>query len=145
MTRTLSPALSPILSLGAAQAAVAAAVAHAAQIGVPSSVTVLDAGGRLVTAARMDGAPLVSVDVSAAKARTSVYFGGAATGDLAAAVQPGAPLYTIGAGTGEQLVFLAGGLPLHAADGSLLGAIGSSGGTPEQDAEIARAGADAVR
>jgi uncharacterized protein GlcG (DUF336 family) len=126
------------LSLPAAQDLVAAAHRHAASIGVPSTVTVLDAGGRFIAAGRMDGAPLISVDTSAAKARTAVFFK-LPTGDLAGAVQPAGPLYTIGAATTEQLAFLAGGLPLFDDDGELLGAIGSGGGTPEQDAEVAAA------
>lgn len=141
----MSSTLPSALTLAAAQSVLAAAVACAEETAVPSSMTVLDASGRLVAAVRMDGAPLISVDTSAAKARTSVFFGGAASGDLAGAVQPGAPLYTVGAATGETLAFLAGAVPLRAADGTLLGAIGSGGGAPEQDAVIAQAGADALR
>jgi uncharacterized protein GlcG (DUF336 family) len=132
------------ISTAAATKLVRAAHSHAEQIGVPSTVTVLDAGGRLVAAARMDGAPLISIDTSAAKARTATFFK-MATGDLVGAIQPGAPLYTIGAATGEQLTFLAGGIPLFDADGELRGAIGSGGGTPEQDAEIAGAAVEASK
>jgi uncharacterized protein GlcG (DUF336 family) len=131
------------ISLDTANALVSAAVLHATSIGVPSTVTVMDAGGRVVAVGRMDGAPLVSIDTSAAKARTSVFFGGAATGDLVGAIQPGAPLYTIGAATSEELAFLAGGVPLlH--EGKLVGAIGSGGGTPDQDNEVATAAVAAV-
>jgi uncharacterized protein GlcG (DUF336 family) len=130
------------ISLAAAQELVTAAHRHATSVGVPSTVTVLDAGGRFVAAGRMDGAPLISVDTSAAKARTAVFFK-LATGDLVGAVQPAAPLYTIGAATTEQLAFLAGGIPIVDHDGEVLGAIGSGGGTPEQDAEIAAAAIEA--
>ncbi len=85
----------------------------------------------------MDNAPLVSIDTSAAKARTAVFFR-TPTSDLASAVQPGAPLYSIGGATGEQLAFLAGGIPLTS-NGDVVGAIGSGGGTPDQDHEIAAA------
>ena len=132
------------ISTAAATELVRAAHQHAEQIGVPSTVTVLDAGGRLVAAARMDDAPLISIDTSAAKARTAVFFK-TPTGDLVGAIQPGAPLFTIGAATGEQLTFLAGGIPLFDADGELCGAIGSGGGTPEQDAEIAGAAVEASK
>jgi uncharacterized protein GlcG (DUF336 family) len=132
------------ISTASATELVRAAHSHAEQIGVPSTVTVLDAGGRLVAAARMDGAPLISIDTSAAKARTAVFFK-TPTGDLVGAIQPGAPLFTIGAATGEQLTFLAGGIPLFDADGELRGAIGSGGGTPEQDAEIAGAAVEASK
>jgi uncharacterized protein GlcG (DUF336 family) len=125
------------ITLDAATSIVDAAVAYAAQIGVPSTVTVLDTGARLVASKRMDGAPLVSVDSSFAKARTAVFFK-APTEALVGAIQPGAPLYTLGDATSEQLTFLAGGVPIFVGD-ELVGAIGSGGGTPEQDQEIALA------
>lgn len=131
------------LTLERAQRVLAAANAKAAELGVPSTVTVLDTGARLVASIRQDGAPLVSIDSSFAKARTSVYFGGAATADLVGAVQPGAPLFSLGDAAAENLTFLAGGLPI-VVDGTLLGAVGSGGGTPEQDAEVAAAGAAAA-
>jgi uncharacterized protein GlcG (DUF336 family) len=130
----------PVLSLASANVAIAAAVRHAERISVPSTVTVLDAGGRLVAAGRVDGAPLISVDASAAKARTAVFFK-TATADLVAAIQRGAPLYTIADATTESLTFLGGGVPLLSADGQLIGAVGSGGGARGQDAEIASAGA----
>ncbi|MDR6574827.1 MULTISPECIES: heme-binding protein [unclassified Curtobacterium] len=133
------------ITLAQAQEIIAAADAKATELGVPSSITVLDRGARMVASVRQDGAPLVSVDSSFAKARTSVYFGGAATGDLAAAIQPGAPLYTLGAASTEPLAFLAGGLPITDATGTVIGAVGSGGGTPDEDAVIAQAGLDAIR
>ncbi|MCT9619972.1 MULTISPECIES: GlcG/HbpS family heme-binding protein [unclassified Curtobacterium] len=133
------------ITLAQAQEIIAAADAKATELGVPSSITVLDRGARMVASVRQDGAPLVSVDSSFAKARTSVYFGGAATGDLAAAIQPGAPLYTLGSASTEPLAFLAGGLPITDATGTVIGAVGSGGGTPDEDAVIAQAGLDAIR
>lgn len=133
------------ITLAQAQEIIAAADAKATELGVPSSITVLDRGARMVASVRQDGAPLVSVDSSFAKARTSVCFGGAATGDLAAAIQPGAPLYTLGAASTEPLAFLAGGLPITDATGTVIGAVGSGGGTPDEDAVIAQAGLDAIR
>ena len=133
------------ITLTQAQRIIAAADAKAAELGVPSSITVLDDGARMVASVRQDGAPLVSIDSSFAKARTSVYFGGAATGDLAAAIQPGAPLYTRGAASNEPLAVLAGGLPITDESGTVIGAVGSGGGTPDQDAVIAQAGIDAAR
>lgn len=67
------------VTLTQAQRIIAAADAKAAELGVPSFITVLDDGARMVASVRQDGAPLVSIDSSFAKARTSVYFGGAAT------------------------------------------------------------------
>ena len=131
------------IPLADAKELVRAAHKHAEEIGVPSTVTVVDAGGRFVAGGRMDGAPLISIDTSAAKARTAVFFA-TPTGDLVGAIQPGAPLFTIGAATAEQLTFLAGGIPLFDADGELRGAIGSGGGTPDQDADVAGAAVEAT-
>ena len=131
------------ITLQQAQAVLTAALQKATEISVPSTITVLDKGARVVAVARQDAAPLVSVDASAAKARTSVSFG-AASGDLAGAIQPGAPLYSLGAASHEPLTFVAGGVPLTDGSGAVIGAIGSSGGSPDQDLEIATAAAAAL-
>ena len=133
----------PNVSLQMANDLIAAAVRRAGEMNVPSTVTVVDSAGRMVAAGRMEGALPISIDASAAKARTCVLFGGAATGDLAGAVQPGAPLYGIGGATAEQLAFIAGGLPLLK-DGVLIGALGSGGGMPDQDEQVAAAAIAAV-
>jgi uncharacterized protein GlcG (DUF336 family) len=132
------------LTLAHAQRIIAAADAKATELGVPSSITVLDSGARMVASIRQDGAPLISIESSFAKARTSIFFGGAASGDLTAAIQPGAPLYTLADASVEHLAFIAGGLPLVDAAGTLIGAVGSGGGTPEQDREIAAAAVAAL-
>lgn len=126
------------ITLDQAQAVLTAGLAKAAELGVPSTISILDSGARLVVSARQDAAPLVSVDSSIAKARTSAFFQ-APTSALVGAIQPGAPLYTLGDATSEQLAFLGGGLPITDATGALIGAIGSGGGTPEQDEQIAAA------
>lgn len=133
----------PDISLQSANQFIAAAIEKASLIGVPSTVTVVDTGGRIVAVGRMDGAPLISIDASAAKARTCVFFGGVATANLVGATQPGAPLYGISAATTEHLAFVPGGLPLLE-DGVLLGALGSGGGMPDQDQQIAVAAVAAV-
>lgn len=133
------------ITLEQAERVLHAALAAATETGVPSTIAVLDTGARIVALARQDGAPLVSVDSSIAKARTSVFFGGAATADLATAVQPGAPLFTLGDATADQLAFLGGGLPLLDADGHLIGAVGSGGGTPDQDIVVAQAATASLR
>ena len=132
------------ITLTQAQRIIAAADAKAAELGVPSSITVLDAGARLVASIRQDGAPLISIESSFAKARTSIFFGGAASGDLSDAIQPGSALYTLADASVEHLAFIAGGLPITDADGTLLGAIGSGGGSPAQDLEIATAAVAAL-
>ncbi|MCY1136623.1 heme-binding protein [Actinoplanes sp. Pm04-4] len=136
MTPTIAQ-ISPVtLSLATATRLTEAAVAKASEIGIPYTITVIDGGGHVVLATRMDGAALVSIDTSVAKARTSVYFG-AATADLGGAVQPGAPLFTIATATTSPLIFVAGGIPVHDAAGVVVGAIGAGGGSPEQDHEVA--------
>lgn len=84
MTQTLAQISPIVLPLASAQELVRLAVFEAGQIGIPYTLTVVD-GGTVVQVVRMDGAAL---------ARTSVYFG-APTAELVAAVQPGAPLYSI--------------------------------------------------
>jgi uncharacterized protein GlcG (DUF336 family) len=127
--------MSENITLEQADRVIAAGIAQAAAIGVPSTISVLDAGGRLVAAKRQDAAPLISIDASAAKARTSVFFKSPTAG-LTGAIQPGAPLFTLGDATGEQLAFIAGGLPLTDKAGKVIGAVGSSGGSPDQDQQV---------
>lgn len=99
----------------------------------------LDDGAHLKACARMDGAVLGAIDVAQGKARTSVLFGitSEAVWDYC---KPSAPAPGLELSNGGLMTF-PGGVPLAAADGALLGAIGVSGGTPAQDAEIAQAGA----
>ena len=86
----------------------------------------------------MDGAALASIDLSLAKARTSVYFG-APTADLAAAVAPTAPLATAETASTRALAFVAGAVPITDENGVVIGAFGAGGGSPDQDHEIASA------
>jgi uncharacterized protein GlcG (DUF336 family) len=131
------------LSLAAAERILDAAIAKAVELGVPSSITVLDSGAHPVAFLRQETAPLISIDSSSAKARTAIYFK-TATSDLVGAVQPGAALYTLGDATPDRLTFIGGGIPLFSEQGDVIGAIGSGGGSPEQDATIATAGAAAL-
>jgi uncharacterized protein GlcG (DUF336 family) len=112
-----------------AEAVVKAAKARAADIGLAVSVVVLDLGGHLKAFSRMDGAWLGSIDVAMKKARTSVLFE-METQKVWELCRPDAQAH----------VTFAGGIPLKASDGRLLGAIGVSGGQVAQDFEVARAG-----
>jgi uncharacterized protein GlcG (DUF336 family) len=127
-----------VISLSSAEKAIEAGKAKAAQLGVGFTISVVDAGTHLIALSRMDGAALAGVQASVAKARTCALFG-ASTKDLAPAVQPGAPMFGIGAGFRDELVFVGGGVPVFDADGTLLGAIGVGGGSPDQDHEVAEA------
>jgi uncharacterized protein GlcG (DUF336 family) len=128
--------------LSGAQQAVQAGLAVGTNLGLPFTVTVVDSGGYLVAASRMDGAALASVDMSHSKARAALLFA-APTRDLAGAIQPGAPLFGMGAGTRDPLAFVAGGIPLKDSAGLVIGAVGAGGGTPDQDHEVAAAAAEA--
>jgi uncharacterized protein GlcG (DUF336 family) len=125
------------LTLNTAQAMVERAQAHATDIGVPMNIAVTDGGGHLLAFARMDGAILGSIDIALAKAKTSILFNGPSE-NLWEFCKPGGPApateYTNGG-----LIPYAGGVAMNDDDGSLIGAIGVSGGLPEQDGEVARA------
>jgi uncharacterized protein GlcG (DUF336 family) len=133
------------LTLDKAQAALDAALAKAQEIGSPSSVAVLDAGRELLAFARMDGALLASAAISQAKAYTARSLN-CATRDVDTATQPGGPLYglqTAHLAAGRALVTFGGGVPVLV-DGEVVGAVGVAGGSPDQDHEIAAAGAAAA-
>lgn len=133
------------LTLDKAQAALQAALAKAQEIGSPSSVAVIDAGRELLTFARMDGALLASAAIAQAKAYTARSLD-CATRDVDAATQPGGPLFglqTAHLAAGRALVTFGGGVPV-VVDGQVVGAVGVAGGSPDQDHEIAAAGAAAV-
>ncbi len=124
-----------------AAAILAAAEARAAELGVAANIAVLDAGAHQKAFQRMDGAVLGSIDVAIGKARTSVLFGlsSEAVWDYC---KPGAPAPGLERSNGGLMTF-PGGVPLTSPEG-LIGAVGVSGGSPAQDAEIARAGAGAL-
>ena len=126
------------VTLTAADQAIAAARAKAAEIGVPMNVAVVDEGDNLVAFVRMDGAWLGSIDIAQNKAYTARAFD-MPTKDLAPLAQPGQSLYGIEASNRGRLIVFAGGIPLLSG-GRVVGAIGVSGGTVEQDQEVAQAG-----
>ena len=134
------------LTLEAGQAALQAALAKAREIGSPSSVAVLDGGRELLAFARMDEALLASAEISRAKAYTARSLN-CATKDVDVATQPGGPLFglqTSHLAAGRALVTFGGGVPITL-DGAIVGAIGVAGGSPDQDHEVAEAGAAAIR
>jgi len=130
------------ISLEQAQAAVDAALARATELGTKMDIAVVDAGTNLKAFARMDGAWLGSIDIALKKARTAALFQ-IATGDLGPLIQPGQPLYGAEI-SNEGLITFPGGLPLVSAEGTIIGAIGVSGSTVEDDQAVAEAGVAAV-
>lgn len=130
------------VTLEDARRVIAAAEAKAAEIGQPMNIAVADAGGNLVSHVRMDGAWLGSIDISINKAFTSRAFD-IQTKDLGDNAQPGNQFYGIHASNHGRIMIFAGGLPLSR-DGQVVGAIGVSGGSGEQDQSVAEAGAAAL-
>ncbi|TWH73781.1 GlcG/HbpS family heme-binding protein [Modestobacter roseus] len=103
------------------------------------NIAVVDDGGNLVTFVAMDGTRLIGVDISQKKALTAVWFQ-TDTRELAALVQPGQPLYGIESTSGGRLVVFGGGVLLTGADGAVVGGVGVSAGTVDQDHQVADAG-----
>jgi uncharacterized protein GlcG (DUF336 family) len=130
------------ISLDEAQAAVQAAITKAAEINTKMDIAVVDVGGNLKAFARMDGAWLGSIDIAIKKARTARYFD-MPTGAIGELSQPAGPLYNIEVSNGGLITF-PGGLPLTNSDGAVIGAIGVSGSSVEDDHTVAQAGADSL-
>jgi uncharacterized protein GlcG (DUF336 family) len=134
---------SPDISAALAQEIIAAAAKKAQEMSTKMDIAVVDAGGNLKAFLRMDGAWLGSIDIAQRKARTARYFD-MPTGDIGKLSQPGGPLYNIEHSNGGLITF-PGGLPLKLADGTIIGAIGVSGSTVENDHMVAQAGAALAR
>ena len=130
------------VTLEAAERIIEAGRKKAEEMGTPMCVAVADGGANLVAFVRMDGALLVAAGIAEKKAITAVEFQ-MATSQLTPMVQPGAPLYGIEAAAGGRLVVFGGGIPLTDEDGRVVGGIGVSGGSVEQDQDVAAAGAAA--
>jgi uncharacterized protein GlcG (DUF336 family) len=133
------------LSLNQAQAVLDACVAKAVEIGSPSSIAVVDDGRELLGFARMDEALLASAAISQAKAYTARSLS-CDTRDVEGLAQPGGALFgihTAHLAVGKALITFGGGV-LITVDGQPVGAVGVAGGSPDQDHEIAAAGAAAV-
>jgi len=130
------------LSQEEALRAVLAAKKMAEQQSAKVNIAIVDAGANLKAFVRMDGSYLGSIDIAIKKAKTSRYFD-IETGALGKLTQPGGMLYNIELSNGGMISF-PGGVPIKDEHGNIVGAIGISGGTIEQDYEIAMAGAEAI-
>jgi len=118
-----------------------AAAAKATEIGQPMDIAVVDAGGNLKALVRMDGANIGSITISINMAYTSIAFQ-CETGDLQGVTRQDDPIFGLSDAHGGRLAVFPGGIPL-VRDGSIMGAVGVSTGTIEQDQEVAEAGAGA--
>ena len=128
-----------MVTLEDARRVISAAEKKALEIGQPMNIAVVDAGGNLVAHVRMDGAWIGSIDISIKKAYTSRAFD-LATKDLAEHSQSGGQFFGIHASNNGKIMIFAGGIPLKS-EGQVVGAIGVSGGSGEQDHAVAEAGA----
>jgi uncharacterized protein GlcG (DUF336 family) len=131
-----------MIKLADARRIIAAAEKKAAEIGQPMNIAVADAGGNLVAHVRMDGAWLGSIDISIKKAWTARAFD-IATKDLAEHSQSGEQFFGIHASNNGKVMVFAGGIPLKKGE-TIVGAVGVSGGSGEQDHAVAEAGVAAL-
>lgn len=127
-----------MVTLQDARRVIAAAEAKAAEIGQPMNIAVVDGGGNLISHVRMDGAWIGSIDISINKAFTSRAFD-ITTKDLADNSQSGDQFFGIHVSNRGRIMIFAGGIPLKR-DGTVVGAIGVSGGSGDQDHQVAEAG-----
>jgi uncharacterized protein GlcG (DUF336 family) len=131
-----------MMDLALARKVIAAAEKKAAEIGHAMNIAVVDEGGNLVSHVRMDGAWIGSIDISINKAFTSRAFD-ISTKDLAQHSQSGGQFFGIQVSNHGRVMIFAGGIPLKQGS-KIVGAIGVSGGTGDQDHSVAEAGAAVV-
>ncbi|MCF8077770.1 MAG: heme-binding protein [Desulfobacterales bacterium] len=125
------------MTLDLAMELISEAKQKAGEIGVPMVIAVVDAGGNLVAQQRMDGALLVSIDISRNKAYTAVATK-MPTHVLAGVSQSNQPLFGIHNADSGRIVIFGGGFPLED-KGAIVGGVGVSGGSVEQDMQCAQA------
>lgn len=122
-----------------ALSALNASIEKAKSLSIPVSIAVVDTGGHLVAFARLDSVYGV-IDFAIKKARTAVMFG--VDTEVMGSIISGAGIHGYGMlNSNEGLITIPGGVVIKNKDGKLMGAIASSGGSPEQDKDIASAGA----
>jgi uncharacterized protein GlcG (DUF336 family) len=132
MTRSVAS-----LDLADARRIIAAGERKALEMRIPYNIAVADAGGALVAHVRMDGAWLGSVDIAINKAWTARAFD-MPTDDLARITQSGQQGFGLNTTNDSKVVIFGGGIPIKV-DGLVIGAVGASGGSVEQDVTVARA------
>lgn len=129
------------LDLADAGLLLAGARAHAARIGVPMCIAITDEAGHLLAFERMDGGKITSITIAIDKAFTAA-AARKATHEYGEVSQPGQPVWGIVSAIGGRLMVVGGGLPVMV-EGAVVGGIGVSSGTPQQDRAVAQAGIDA--
>ena len=130
------------ITLKQAEVAIAAAQAKAVELNTLMNIAIVDTGANLIAFAHMDNAWLGSIDIAQKKAKTARYFN-MPSGEIGKLSQPGGSLYNIEHSNGGLISF-PGGIPLKNQSGDIVGAIGVSGDTVENDHLVAQAGADTL-
>lgn len=130
------------VTLAEAKRMLTAAEAKASSLGIAYNIAVVDAGGHLVAFARQDGALIGSIDLAIDKAMTARLFD-KTTSYLATLAQPGEPLFGIQESNSGKVVIFGGGVPI-VSGGNIIGAVGASAGTVEQDIAVAEAAITAL-
>jgi uncharacterized protein GlcG (DUF336 family) len=130
------------ITLEQAEAAIRAAKEKAIQLNVLQNIAIVDAGVNLIGFVHMDEAWLGSIDVAIRKAKTARYFN-MESGELGKWSQPGGPGWQIEHSNGG-LITIPGGVLIKNKKGEIIGAIGASGSTAENDHAVAQAGADVI-
>lgn len=130
------------VTLADAQKAIDAARKKAQATKTQMCIAVVDSGANLKGFLRMDDAWVGSIDIAIKKAKTAVFFG-MPTGSIGKLSQPGGPLFGI-EHSNEGLITFPGGLPIVDKDGVMIGAIGVSGSSVENDHIVAKAGVDVL-
>lgn len=130
------------ITLEQAEKAIVAAKQKSTAIDTKMNIAIVDAGANLVAFGRMDGAWLGSLDISIKKAKTARFFD-MNTGFIGELSQPGQPLFNI-EHSNNGLITFPGGVPIKNASGEIIGAIGVSGSSVENDHTVAEAGASAI-
>ncbi|MBU0644487.1 MAG: heme-binding protein [Alphaproteobacteria bacterium] len=128
------------LDIQDARVLIAGAREKSEEIGVPMCIAITDEGGNLIAFERMDGGKVTSSIIAIDKSYTAS-AAKKATHEYGAASQPGSPAYGIGSAIGGRLMVVGGGLPVIV-EGEVVGGIGVSSGTPDQDRAVAQAGID---
>lgn len=130
------------ITLKQAHAVIGAALKRAEEIGTKMDIAVVNAGANLKAFVRMDDAWLGSIDIAIKKAKTARFFD-MPTGEIGKLSQPAGPLFNI-EHSNAGLISFPGGVPLKNKDGAIIGAVGVSGSTVENDHAVASAGANSV-
>lgn len=132
--------MKPYLTLKTAKAMAEAADKKATELGIKVHIAIVDDGGNLKYYLRQDGAPLVAEKISQMKAFTAVAMekSTAEVGEISKAETPGIELV-------PNLIKFGGGIPIKNSKGQILGGIGVSGASKEDDAACAQAGLDAIK